>query len=76
VQTKNRIVSKCANNAILNIVSVFRTYLPKPTILGTLIVNNFLIKSVQTKIYPFVLHRIRVSNLSAKADCPQNFNCL
>jgi len=31
---------------ILNNVFIFQSYLPKPTVLGTLIINNFLIKSV------------------------------
>jgi len=56
VQTKNRTVSKYANEntsicAILNVAAVFRIYLPKPTIFGTSIVNNFLIKDVQTKTF-------------------------
>jgi len=71
VQTKHRIVLKCANEnlsicAILNIVAVFQTYLPKPIILGTLIVNNFLTKCVQTK--NLIVSKCANENLSIKTN--------
>jgi len=51
---KTQIIWKCANKnlsvyIILNIMFMFRIYLPKPTVLGILIVNNFLTKSMKTK---------------------------
>jgi len=58
VQTKNRIVLKCANKniftyVILNVISVFRILedlnLPRLTVLKILIVNNFSTRDVQTK---------------------------
>jgi len=54
MQTENQIVWKCTNKnlsiwVILNVVSIFRTYLSKSIFLLTLIVKYFLIKDVQMK---------------------------
>jgi len=77
----------CANEnqsicTILNVVSVFRTYLPKPTVLRTLIVYNFLTKVVQTKIRnvhtcaiewaieSYFFSNVVVANFTKMSGCP------
>jgi len=58
-----------SNRAILNVVSMFRTYLPKPTVLRILIVYNFLTKGVQTKNQ--IVSKCANENLSIKTNLIQ-----
>jgi len=78
VQTKNQIVSKCANEnlsicAILNIKSEFRisviSNLPNLIVYGILIVNNFLTEGVQTKNQ--IVLKYANENLSIKTNLIQ-----
>jgi len=65
---------ECANENLfiyVTLIAVFRTYLSKWIVLETLIVNNFLIKDVQTKNR--IVWKCANENLSSGVLSNENF---